>query len=327
MPGHPSGVGHAEVDILVLEIEDQLGGQIGADHVPPVDVLDRFRLARRARGIEKVQGIFSVHHFRGADRLLSFQPVFPVNLFGRGQRNPRLLPADNDDFLDARRVGDGFVHDRLEKHDLAPVIPDVGRDDHAGLAVFDPAGKGRRAEAGIDYGMNGPDAGARQHGHGLFRDLGEVNGDPIALAHAERLQGVGAAANLPVQLGVGEDPLGVVLSDPDQRHLVLAPGLEVPVQAVVRDVARGAHEPLRPGVVPLEDPRPRGEPFQLAGGFLPEAGDVLDGLRVGLVIVFDPGLLHSLGRRVEDFLDLQKAIDFFFHGVLRVSLRLSPRRP
>src|SRR2546427_5886870 len=52
---------------------------------------------------------------------------------------------------------------------------------------------------------------------GLFRDLGEVDGDPIPLADAERLQGIGAAADLPVQLSVGEDPLGVVLADPEQN--------------------------------------------------------------------------------------------------------------
>ena len=174
--------------------------------------------------------------------------------------------------------------------------------------------------------MRCANARTRQHGHGLFGDLGEVDGNPIPLTDAERLQGIGAAADLPVQLGVGENPLSIVLANPDQRHLVLAPGLEVPVKAVVRDVARGAHEPLRPGIIPLENLRPRGEPFQLAGGFLPEPRHVLDGLRVGLVIVLDPSLLHGPGRWVEDFLDLQEAIDFFFHGVLRVSLRLSPRR-
>src|SRR2546428_13460156 len=84
--------------------------------------------------------------------------------------------------------------------------------------------------------------------------------------------------------------------------------------------SRGAHEPLRPGIVPLEDLRPWGEPLQLQGGFLPKPGDVLDGLRIGLVIGLDPGPLHGFGRRVEDLFDLQEAIGFFFHGVLSYAL-------
>ena len=245
------------------------------------------------------------------------QPIVPVDLLGRGKRNPRFLAPNDHDFFDARGVGDGFIHHRLERHHLATVVPNVGRDDRARLAVLDPAGQGRRTEPGIDYGMNGPDAGAGQHGHGLLRDLGQVDGDPVPLADAERLQGVGAAADFAVELGIREDPFAVVLADPDQRDFVLAPGLEVPVQAVVGNVARSAHEPLRPGIIPLEDLLPRGEPFQFVGGPLPEPGDIFDGLRVGLVVIPDPGLFHGLGRRIEDFVDLQKAIDFFIHGILR----------
>src|SRR3712207_3340025 len=54
-------------------------------------------------------------------------------------------------------------------------------------------------------------------------------------------------------LVVGQDARVAGLALPDDRRLVLAPGVGVAVDAVRRRVQLAADKPLRPGHVPLED--------------------------------------------------------------------------
>src|SRR6185503_525628 len=54
--GHPARVGHAEIDVVVLQIEHILGGGVGADHVAAVHVHDAFGFAGSARRIEDIKG-------------------------------------------------------------------------------------------------------------------------------------------------------------------------------------------------------------------------------------------------------------------------------
>ena len=71
------------------------------------------------------------------------------------------------------------------------------------------------------------------------------------------------------QLLVGERADFARLAFPDDGGLVLAPGRDVAVQAVVGDVDLAADEPLGARQLPFEHLVPRLEPVQLAGDLAP----------------------------------------------------------
>ena len=154
--------------------------------------------------------------------------------------------------------------------------------------------------------MDGADAGAGEDGDGQFRDHGQVEGHPVALAHAQALEDVGATADLPVQLLVGEGAglLGA-LPFPDEGGLVLAPGLQVAVQAVIGDIELTAQEPamLAAGEVRLQGPLPLVKPVQPFGLFGPEGRGVLDAAGVEFPVGrqgADPGPGGELRGRGKD---------------------------
>ena len=104
------------------------------------------------------------------------------------------------------------------------------------LRVVVAVGDGFRGEAAEDDRMHRPDAGAGEHGDRRLRHHRHVDRDAVALRDAERFQGVGEPADFAVQLLVGQRAGVARLAFPDDRGLVLPPGGEVPVEAVVADV-------------------------------------------------------------------------------------------
>ena len=69
------------------------------------------------------------------------------------------------------------------------------------VAILDAAGQAVGREAAEHHRMHRADAGAGQHGIGRFRDHRQIDGDAVALLDAVRLQHIGEAADLRVQLG------------------------------------------------------------------------------------------------------------------------------
>ena len=107
---------------------------------------------------------------------------------------------------DGRAVGQRLVGESLERQHLAPAVAAVGGDQGDGLGVVDPVPQRLGGEAAEHHRVHRADAGAGQHGDGRLGDHREVDGDPVAPLDAERLERVGAAADLPRQLPVGEHP-------------------------------------------------------------------------------------------------------------------------
>ena len=156
--------------------------------------------------------------------------------------------------------------------DAAPLpVAAVGGDDHLGLGVVHPVDDRVGREAAEDHRVRRADAGAGQHRHRQLGDHRHVDGDPVALGHAEARQRVGEPAHLVVEVGVG-DRAGVArLALPVVGDLVAPAGLDVAVEAVVADVERAADEPPGEGQVPLEHRVEVVEPGeQLAGLAGPE---------------------------------------------------------
>src|SRR5262245_585857 len=159
--------------------------------------------------------------------------------------------------------------------------------------------------------MNEADARASEHRDDLFGDFRKVDRDPIAFGKPKFLECICATIDLPVQLAIGDDPFLVVLTDPNDGDFVLAPGFDVTIQTVIGYVAAGADEPLGPGIIPLENPTPGGEPLQLFGDVAPEPLRVGDRLLVGALIVLNIGSGFCLNGWVTYAAFLEEGIDVF----------------
>ena len=123
-----------------------------------------------------------------------------------GQHVDRRAGAlDHDDMVDAaghlvdRRVGVG-----LQRHLAAAAQTFVGGDDDLRLAILDAAGERFRREAAEHHGVDRADARAGEDGVGGFRNHRQVDGDAVALLDVAVAQHVGEAADLIVQLPVGD---------------------------------------------------------------------------------------------------------------------------
>ena len=159
-----------------------------------------------------------------------------------------VLPGapDDEDLLDRAVLGgDGRVDGRLERGGRAAAVAAVGGDDDPGLGVGDPRVQRLGREATEDHGVRGADPRAGQHGHDRLGDHRHVDGDAVALAHAERLEGVGRLLHLAVQVGVGDGPGVARLALEVDGDAVAVAGLDVAVHAVVGGVELAAHVPLR----------------------------------------------------------------------------------
>ena len=114
------------------------------------------------------------------------------------------------------------------------------------------------------------------------------------------LQYIGKAAYFPVQFPVGDLFVhGGVVAFPDDGD-VIAAGLKVPVQAVVRDVQLRAGEPLdvHPVIIPVLDLVPFLIPGdELFGLFGPERFGFVDRVRVHLFVLFRADMCGGRKRR------------------------------
>ena len=155
-----------------------------------------------------------------------------------------------------------------------------------GATVIDAVAQGVGREAGKNDRMHGTDAGTGQHDHGQFGDHGQVDADSIALADAPCQQGVGHAADIGMQLAVGDlATLAHLVGLPDDGHLVTAFG-QVAVQAVGGHVELAALEPVDGGLVevPAQGGAVGMEPVQPFGDLVPKGGRIVDGRLVALLI-------------------------------------------
>ena len=139
--------------------------------------------------------------------------------------------------------------------------------------------------------MDRPDARARQHRDDRFRDHRHVDDHPVAALDSLRDQDAREPRDEIAQLEIreGSRRLGdrrVV----DQRELVGAASLDVPVERVVTGVQAPAAEPAierRPGVV--EHPRPGLDPVDRLGRLGPELLSIFERAAIDLVKPGDDG--------------------------------------
>ena len=135
-----------------------------------------------------------------------------------------------------------------------------------------------------------------------------------------------------MQLLVSEGADLTRLALPNDRGFIFAPGFDVPVQAVVREIELAADKPLRPRAIPFQNFVPLLEPVQFAGNARPEFVGLLDRFFIEMLILIerlDVGLLGKLRRTRELALLIQNGIDIWTLGIdnaLSAMLRTSTRR-
>ena len=327
MAGDPPHIGGAPVHVLVLQVEDVLGSQLGPQQVTRRGVQDALGFAGRSAGIQDEQRRLGIH-LRGRALIgnvleLAMPPDIP--LFG----HLHLIAAatDDDHLLDGRGQGlaGGVTNDQciidilLERNDCSPAETAVRRDHQLGPAVLDAVSHRLSAEAAEHDAVHCTDARASQHGNGGLGDHRQVNDHPVALAHAIALEDIGEAAHLPVQLAIGQHAflagiaIGGRFAFPNERRLVGGGGAEPLVEAVGRHIELPAHEPLREGHLPLQHLFEGLHPHQLSFGlFFPEPLRILHRFGPEFLVLghrADVGLGGKLLGRLEDTGFLEVGLD------------------
>ena len=183
----------------------------------------------------------------------------------------------DDNVLDSHAFLERFVGVALERHGLTATITAVRGDQHFRLRVVDAITQRLRREAAKDNGMNGADARAREHRDCRFWHERHVNGHAVAALHAELLQHVRELLHLDVEVPIGECATIARLAFPDDCRFVASRRLDVPVDAIVRNIDLAADEPSCARRVPLEDFVPATEPVQRLGRLGPVGLGVLRG--------------------------------------------------
>ncbi len=283
-------------------------------------MLDALRLSGGPGRVEDEQRMLGVHPRRLAGIRLVRDGIVPPNVAPGLHRDRRACALVDEYRLDALASAQRqrFVDDLLQR-DLAaaPELP-VGGDDGHRARIDDAFLDALCREAAEHHRVRGADARACLHGdHRLDRHR-HVDENAVTFLDALRLQRVREAADVVIELLVGDAGDRAVVGFEDDRDLA---GLrrEMPVEAVVRRVHFAVGEPLEERRVRLvERLRERLVPQELRARMLrPEALEVAFGFCAhGFVGGHsgDVGLLdEGLGRR-EYAVFLQDRLDTGRHG-------------
>ena len=242
----PAGIGRAPVAVLLLEVEHPGEGRADENRIAAVGVQKALGFAGGAGGVEDEERVLGVHDLgltmRRSDRQ-RHQVVIPV--VAAGFHVDLLAGAlDHDHVLDDGRAVDRFVGHLLEVDRLAAQPGAVGRDQHSALRVLDAVGQGLFAKAAVDHGVHRAELGAGEHRDHQLGDAAHVDRHPVAFVHAHAAQDVGELVGLAIEPQVAVADLVARLALPDQGQLVLAPGLDVAVERVERDIGLAARNHL-----------------------------------------------------------------------------------
>ena len=195
---------------------------------------------------------------------------FHVNVVPGAPKNDHPL----DRSLASQRVIDVF----LQRNDRAAAIAAIRGDDRDRAAIGDPIANALGAEAAEDHRVHRADPRAGQHGDRRFRNRRHIDDDAVAFADSVSLQDVREAADIAMQLLVGQRAFFARFAFPEDRRLVSVRPVEMPVEAILGDVQFPADEPFRERRLPFEHLFPRLLPDQLVGLRAPRIfpGDLID---------------------------------------------------
>ena len=276
MAGDPADIGGAPVDILIAHVEDVLRGRVGAGEVAAGAVEDTFGFAGRAGSIEHEERMLGVESlgcvFGGNFRRFLVPPGVALGL----HRDRVVAAVDHDDAVDAFVFFECFVDGGFESDDFAATPSAIGGDDHAGAGVFESIDDGLGGEAAEDDRVHSANAGAGKHRDNRFGNHRQINEHAIASLHAALFEHIGKAADIAMELRVGDDAFVAGLTFPNNRGLVGARAFRMTVDAIFADIQFAAGEPLREGCLPVEDLVPLFAPVEFLGFARPELARFFD---------------------------------------------------
>ena len=270
MAGDPADIGGAPVDILIAHIEDVLRGRVGAGEVAAGAVEDAFGFAGRAGGVEHEERMLGVESlgcvFGGNFRSFLVPPGIALGLHG-----DRVAAAvDHDDAFDALVFFECFVDGGFERDDLAAAPSAIGGDDHAGAGVFESIDDGLGGETAKDDRVHRADAGAGKHRDDRFGDHRQINEHAIAGLHTVLFEHIGKAADIAMELRVGDDAFVAGFAFPNDGGFVGARAFRMTVDAIFTYIQFATDEPLRERCLPVEDLVPLFAPVEFLGFARPE---------------------------------------------------------
>ncbi len=282
MSGDPADVGGTPEDLARIrdEIKDIFAGGVGVDHVAGGRVADALGLAGRARGVEQEEHVLAVHGLARAFVARVACPFVPVVIASVVPGDLVVTPAQRQDMADlVPLLGEGLARGIdivLERDDAAATPGAVACQDDPAVGIEHAIDDGAGTEPAEDDRVHGTDPRAGEAGDGQFGDHPHVDGDDLALADAQALQGVGEAGGFERKVAIGESAdLRAVCADglalPDDRRLVAQPVVDLSITAVVTEVGSPGDEPLGVGRVEVEHAIEGPEPVQFAGDLAPEA--------------------------------------------------------
>jgi len=245
---HPADVGVPEHCVIGANVESVRHVLRGLDGEAAVHVDCALRLAGGARRVDDHQRVLRVELVRGRVTRLVLQQHLPHLVTTMGPGDLAHHPPVDDDLRHGRAGNECLVGRLFHRHDLAAAIEAVGADEHLGLGVLETRRDGLGAVARKDRDDDRADLDRGEDGD---RDLGthrHVDADAIARSHSQTAQGTRQAADLFIELAIGElaDVAGLTL--PDERELVVELAVAMAVEAALHDVHAGADPPPGPGL-------------------------------------------------------------------------------
>ncbi len=127
-------------------------------------------------------------------------------------------PRNDNDEADARRAVHGRVRRFLHLYHLPAPQEAVGRDEHARIAVAQPAGDRVTRVAREDGRVDRADRGHGERGDGALGRQWQKDSHAITGFDPECAEAGGAAPHRGVQLAVGESPRRALLALEDDRR-------------------------------------------------------------------------------------------------------------
>jgi hypothetical protein len=301
--GDPADIGGAPVDIVFAQVEHRFMGVGRIQQITTGGMQHALRLAGGTGGVEDEQRILGVHAFRLAlGRLAVHHIVEPA--VARGLHVHRAAGMADHQY-GFHRVGAGQLERGidigLQRDLLATAQAFIGGDDQFAGAVADAIGNRVRREPAEHHRVDRTDARTGQHGHGRIDNHRQIDGDAVALLHAEAAQRIAEPAGALVQRAIG-DVLGrrVRAVRFEQQGGLVATRFQLAVQAVHAGIELAVFKPLDVEVgqvvADVLDDAGLLEPLQPLRRFAPERIGIGDrGLVLLLVGGFvDPRVLGEL---------------------------------
>ena len=166
---------------------------------PPCTCTTPFGLPVVPGGVEDEQRIFGVHVF-GRTFGRKLHQLAEIDFARAGGLKGFGIAREDDDLLDRLQSVERLIHNAFQRNRLAAAEAGVADDDDLAPARLRCGRAARCAQSGVDHRVDRSDARASQHGDHALKRQRHVDDDAVALLHAQRLQSVGKAADIAIEL-------------------------------------------------------------------------------------------------------------------------------